>query len=157
MADSAKKVPPLPRLIARLTGARLCFGRPVTANGRTVIPVASVRSAGGGGFGRGPDEDAGGGGGGGMLEAHPVGFIEISSEGTRFERIDDGRMALRALATGSFAVLVAARMLTRRHKRLPDGAQAARRLRGRATAALPAPVATARRGRKRATHTSHRS
>ena len=96
-------MPPVNRLLARLTGARLCFGRPVVANGRTVIPVASVRSAGGGGFGRGKDGDDVGGGGGGVLEARPVGFIEISAEGTRFERIDDGRMALRALAAGSLA------------------------------------------------------
>jgi hypothetical protein len=118
MANQAKSVPPLPRLLARMTGARLRFGRPVSANGRTVIPVAGVRTVGGGGFGNGGARaNDSGGGGGGLLEARPIGFVEISAEGTRFERIDDGRAALRALAVGSLAVLVAGRVLTRRRRR----------------------------------------
>jgi hypothetical protein len=115
MANPAKSVPPLPKLLARLTGARLCFGRPVSANGRTVIPVAGVRTMGGGGFGGAPGSGDGGGGGG-ALEARPIGFIEISSEGTRFARIDDGRTTVRALAAGSLAVLVAGRVLSRRRR-----------------------------------------
>jgi len=155
MANPQKATPPLTRLLARLTGARLCFGRPVTANGRTVIPVASVRSAGGGGFGKGKAGDDSGGGGGGALDARPVGFIEISSEGTRFERIDDGRTALRALAAGSLAVLVAGRVLTRRRRRVPEGA----RLRGRHRAALPppGPPPPAKRRLLRGAHASQRS
>ena len=109
-------LPPAQRALARLTGARLCFGRPVEAKGRTVIPVASVRTAGGYGFGNEPGGGALGGGGGGALDARPVGFIEIGPEGTRFERIDDGRMALRALAAGSIAVLVIGRVVTRRRR-----------------------------------------
>jgi hypothetical protein len=141
MAGNSKSLPPLPKLIARLTGARLCFGRPVTANGRTVIPVASVRSAGGGGFG-GSAAQNGSGGGGGMLEARPVGFIEMSSEGTRFERINDGRTALRAIAAGSLAVLVAGRVLNRRRRRLPELAPLrGTRVRRRRTIVLPAPPA----------------
>jgi hypothetical protein len=119
MANQAKSIPPVQRLIARVTGARLCFGRPVSANGRTVIPVAGVRTAGGGGFGRAPGSGDSGGGGGGALEARPIGFIEISPEGTRFERIDDGRTALRAIAAGSFAVLVAGRVASRRRRQGP--------------------------------------
>jgi hypothetical protein len=148
MAGNAKSLPPLPKLLARLTGARLCFGRPVTANGRTVIPVASVRSAGGGGFGASPAQNGTGGGGGGMVQARPVGFIEMSAEGTRFERIDDGRTALRAIAAGSLAVLVAGRVLTRGRRRLPEpGALGRRRARGRRTIVLPAPPPPVRRGR----------
>jgi hypothetical protein len=140
MAGNSKSLPPLPKLIARLTGARLCFGSPVTANGRTVIPVASVRSAGGGGFGNSPAQAGTGGGGGGMLQARPVGFIEMSSEGTRFQRIDDGRTALRAIAAGSLAVLVAGRVLTRRRRGLPElGSLRRTRVRGRRTIVLPAP------------------
>src|SRR5690348_2851134 len=85
-------------LALRATGARLCYGEPVEADGRTVIPVASIEAAGGGGWGRAsggpeeeppPDDDAGGAGGkggglGGWVSATPVGFIEIGPEGTRF-------------------------------------------------------------------------
>jgi uncharacterized spore protein YtfJ len=111
----AEALPPSQRAIARMTGARLCFGRAVESAGRTVIPVASVRAAGGWGFG---DADGGGhgGGGGGALDARPVGFIELGPDGARFQRIDDGRTALRALAAGTLAVLVAGRVLSRRRR-----------------------------------------
>jgi uncharacterized spore protein YtfJ len=116
-------LPPAQRALARLTGARLCFGRPVEMEGRTVIPVASVRTAGGWGFGNQVDSSSSssgsGGGGGGALDARPVGFIEISAEGTRYQRIDDGRMALRALAAGSILALVAGRALSRRRGSAP--------------------------------------
>jgi len=104
-------------MLARMTGARLCFGRPVEFRGRTVIPVASVRAAGGYGFGENAAGGAGSGsGGGGALDARPVGFIEIGPDGTRFERIDDGRVALRMVAAGSLAMLVAGRVLLRRRQ-----------------------------------------
>jgi uncharacterized spore protein YtfJ len=123
-------LPPAQRALARLTGARLCFGRPVEAKGRTVIPVASVRAAGGYGFGGEPDgRERSGGGGGGTLDARPVGFIEIGPEGTRFERIDDGRMALRAIAAGSLAMLVVGRLLVRRRRGSLDRAPSRLRLR----------------------------
>ena len=48
-------------LLDRVSGARLCFGEPVTVGARTVIPVARVRTAGGWGWGTG-DETAQGGG-----------------------------------------------------------------------------------------------
>ncbi len=113
-------LPPGQRALARLTGARLCFGRPVESKGRTVIPVASVRTAGGYGFGSEPGGRQLGGGGGGALDARPVGFIEIGPDGTRFERIDDGRAALRVIAAGSLSVLVLGRLLVRRRRRGSD-------------------------------------
>jgi uncharacterized spore protein YtfJ len=123
-------LPPAQRALARLTGARLCFGRPVEAKGRTVIPVASVRTAGGYGFGGEPvGSERSGGGGGGALDARPVGFIEIGPEGTRFERIDDGRMALRAIVAGSLAMLVVGRVLVRRRRGSLDRAPSRLRLR----------------------------
>jgi uncharacterized spore protein YtfJ len=74
---------------ARAFGARLCFAEPVRHADRTVIPVASVLSAGGLGFGSQPDASISreGGGGGGALGARPVGFIEISGADARFRRI----------------------------------------------------------------------
>jgi uncharacterized spore protein YtfJ len=132
VAKDAQAIPPAQRALARLTGARLCFGKPVQLKDRTVIPVASVRTAGGYGFGN--DRQARGGGGGGALDARPVGFIEITPEGTRFERIDDGRTALRLLAVGSLAVLVVGRALARRRRIALVRAPSARRLRRAAQA-----------------------
>ena len=91
-----------------VTGARLCFGEPVTAGRRTVIPVARVRAIGGGGWGGSGTKGESGGGGGGTLEGTPVGFIELGDDGAQYHRIDDpdqiGRN-VRALA-GAAATLV---------------------------------------------------
>ncbi len=114
MAKAPQRVdaPALRRLAARVSGARLCYGKPVKSGGRTVVPVARVRVAGGWGFGTDPGADSRGGGGGGGLDARPVGFIEVGPEGARFQRIDDGFPAVRVLA-GATVALVAARRLVR--------------------------------------------
>jgi uncharacterized spore protein YtfJ len=154
MKKPAKELPPAVKLLARLTGARLCFGEAVSAGGRTVIPVASVRTAGGGGFGSGPPTSPGqGGGGGGAIDARPVGFIEIGPEGTRFERIDDGRAALRAVAAGSLALLLAGRVLTRRRRRI----ELPGRLRKRARITPPPPPPPRKRSLLARVAASHRS
>jgi len=66
------------------------FGDPISAEGKTIIPVARIRYGFGGGMGAGPtrsgDEQRlgqGGGGGGGVM-AVPVGVVEVSANGTRF-------------------------------------------------------------------------
>jgi hypothetical protein len=99
------------RLLAGARGARLCYGEPVQVDGRTVIPVARVRAAGG----------LGQGGGGGRFDAVPVGYIDVSTEGSRFEPIAQPRAGARALAAGGAAVaaLVAAAALRRPRRRLP--------------------------------------
>jgi len=138
VGKAEQALPPAQRALARLTGARLCFGRPVELKNRTVIPVASVRSVGGWGFGndgRGADRSAGGGGGG-LLDARPVGFIEIGPDGARFERIDDGLMPLRVIAASSLAVLVLGRALARRRRRRALPGVASRRLLRRPRAQL---------------------
>jgi uncharacterized spore protein YtfJ len=107
------------RLLARLTGARMCFGRPIHADGRTVVPVASVRGMGGLGFGRDGDAsgdrevaatDAGragevrrpdGGGGGGYVHARPLGFIDLGPEGARFQAIPAPGGAGRVIGIGA--------------------------------------------------------
>lgn len=113
-----KRVDPA-RLLDRLTGARLCYGEPVVAQGRTVIPVSRVRFAGGGGWGRGAQDD-GGGGGGGWFEAEPVGFVEVSASGSRYVEIPDRDKLQRTLRAGAAAVST-----------LAAGLAGARRLRGR--------------------------
>jgi hypothetical protein len=99
------------KLLAAARGARLCYGDPVQVEGRTVIPVARVRAAGG----------LGERGGGGRLDAVPVGFIEVSSTGTRFEPIEQPGGGARALAAGGAALtgLIAAAALRRQRRGLP--------------------------------------
>jgi hypothetical protein len=98
------------RATRRLTGARLCFGKPVHVGSRTVIPVASLRTIGGFGFGRAPeaagpeaeppsDAERLGGGGGGLLDARPIGFIDIGPEGACYRSIPHARP--RATVTGA--------------------------------------------------------
>lgn len=82
----------LNKTLSRLRGARLCYGEPVRRAGRTVIPVASVFASGGMGFGEqrpGESEqgESQGGGGGGIVKATPVGYIEVTEDGTHFRRI----------------------------------------------------------------------
>jgi hypothetical protein len=89
------------RFIDRLTGARLCYGKPVTGGDLTIVPVARVRVAGGfGGDGRGE------GGGGGAVQAAPIGYIEVGPDGSRFRAIDDPDRTLSVVR--SVAVTVAA-------------------------------------------------
>lgn len=101
------------RLLDRMSGARLCYGKPVTAGDLTVVPVARVRVA--GGFGG--DDD--GGGGGGAVEASPVGYIEVGADGASFRPIEDPDRALRVArsiavtAAAALGAMAALRSLTR--------------------------------------------
>ncbi|HSD77562.1 MAG TPA: hypothetical protein VLA98_09160 [Solirubrobacteraceae bacterium] len=114
--------PPLPaldRIIAGLSGARLCFGEPFEAAGRTLVPVARVRGA--GGVGR---RGQGGTPGGGRFDARPVGMLEIGPGGTRFERLPDPDAGARAGAAAAAAVAMLAGAATalgslRRRRRGP--------------------------------------
>ena len=89
-----------------VTGARMCFGEPITTGNRTVVPVARVRAIGGGGWG-GNRSDSGGGGGG-TIEGTPVGFIELGDDGARYHQIQDPDQLGRNLRTlaGAAATLV---------------------------------------------------
>ena len=111
----------LERLIDRATGARICFGEPVQVGATAVIPVSRVRVYGGFGFGRDEGEAKGGegGGGGGYVDAQPLGFIELRSDGSRYQAIDDPESSQKMLRAGATA---AATLLT--------AAAGARRLRG---------------------------
>ena len=97
------------------------YGDPVTAEGKTIIPVARVRYGFGGGGGRQGGEgvpvegggEAEGTGGGGGVEVSPVGYIEITSQGSEFVSFEEGKRAIRALL---IVALVAAFLLRRRRK-----------------------------------------
>jgi hypothetical protein len=110
-AASADRALATRKLLAAARGARLCYGEPVHVDARTVIPVARVRAAGG----------MGQRGGGGRLDAVPVGFIEVSADGARFEAIASPGAGGRALAGGAAALtgLVAAAVLRRQRRALP--------------------------------------
>jgi len=76
------------RSLVNQAGARTVYADPISGESRTVVPVARVRCGFGGGSGKRADKQEGGGGGGGFV-ARPVGFIEISTGGTRFVPIVD--------------------------------------------------------------------
>ena len=113
-------MPPAQAVLARLTGARLCYGKPIEVGERTIVPVAAIRTIGGFGYGKTRGKGSGdGGGGGGTLDARPVGFIEITPQGTRYEPIADNRLTLATIAGGALAALVAARSLSRGRRTRP--------------------------------------
>jgi uncharacterized spore protein YtfJ len=121
---------PLDRLVDRVTGAKLCFGEPVQVGATSVIPVSRVRFYGGGGWGSGGGADGGegdGGGAGGYLDAQPLGFIELRSDGSRYQEISDPERAQRMLkaGAGAAATLLAASAGARR---LRGGGRSARLL-----------------------------
>jgi uncharacterized spore protein YtfJ len=105
------------------TGVRTIFGEPISAEGRTIIPVARVAYGfgGGGGSGKHPghstEVDGEGAGGGGGVRAVPAGVIEITQEQTRFLRFDDWRPLAAAAAIGFGAGLVLAKWAGRSTRR----------------------------------------
>ncbi len=80
------------------------YGEPISANGKTVIPVAKIAygyglGAGTGGVGDSHARGEGGGGGGGV-RAVPVGVVEISDQQTRFVPISDRKKLTGAVLAG---------------------------------------------------------
>jgi uncharacterized spore protein YtfJ len=80
------------------------YGEPITAQGKTVVPVAKIiygYGAGAGTAGVGDSRARGeGGGGGGGARAIPVGVIEISDQPTRFVPISDRKKLTGAVVAG---------------------------------------------------------
>ncbi len=98
--------------------ASSCFGTPVTAGDRTVIPVAEVTYGVGFGFGAGSgdsqDETGSGGGGGGGAggRARGVAVIEIGPDGTRVLPVhDQTAITLAGLSFAAAATAIASRTL----------------------------------------------
>ena len=80
------------------------YGEPISAQGKTIIPVAKVAYGYGAGAGTGGVGDSnarGEGGGGGGARAIPVGVIEISDQQTRFVPISDRRKLTAAILIGT--------------------------------------------------------
>jgi uncharacterized spore protein YtfJ len=86
--------------LRRKANVNSVFGKPISAEGRTVIPVARVGYGFGVGFGISGEEgeSTGAGGGMGSVRSQPLGVIEVTPEAIRVEPlVDEEKMAL---ATG---------------------------------------------------------
>ena len=95
-------------------GARNVYGDPVSAEGRTILPVAQIRYGFGGGSGRhAGDKQGEGGGGGGGLVAKPVGVVEITAAGSRFIPIGEKRKLAAAVGMGICLGLLIAKARSR--------------------------------------------
>jgi uncharacterized spore protein YtfJ len=95
------------------------FGDAIESHGKTIIPVARVSYRLGAGGGGGADTDtekvnSGGGGGGGIVQAVPVGVVEVTEAGARFVRFFDPQMAAGLVAGGVLAGLLLRRLFRRR-------------------------------------------
>lgn len=97
--------------------ANAVFGKPVTADGRTVIPVAEVFYD----FEMGIEEGAPGaeeagsaGGGGGGMSVHPLAVVEVTPEITTVRPIiDEQRLAMAGALLIGWAVFCVAQALAR--------------------------------------------
>jgi len=86
-------------------GVKAIYGEPVSAQGKTIIPVAKLAygygaGAGTGGVGNSSAQGEGGGGGAGVC-AVPVGVIEISDQQTRFIPITSRKKLAGAIVLGT--------------------------------------------------------
>lgn len=95
------------RLAERLgvnASARTVFAEPVEREGVTVIPVAKVRYGFGGGGG---SEEGEGNGGGGMVQAFPLGYIELKDGESTFHRMrNPANVVSVVLAVGLVSMLM---------------------------------------------------
>jgi hypothetical protein len=132
------------RLVGRLGGGRLVYGRPVKVGDRAVVPVSRVRIAGGFGFGS-QESGEDGGGGGGLVDARPSGFIEVGPDGARYEAIPRDHGRLVAVAAGVAAGVLAGSAIA-------GTAVSARALRRLARSVAPTAKRVARRSSRRARH-----
>jgi uncharacterized spore protein YtfJ len=98
------------------------FGEPISAEGKTIIPVAKIAFGFGGGLGirevdsdgKEQDPETSGGGGGGGGAAMPVGVVEISEAGTRFVPIGIEKWLGAAMLFGVSAGFLLGKLSRRR-------------------------------------------
>jgi uncharacterized spore protein YtfJ len=98
--------------LRRKANVNAVFGKPVTAEGRTVIPVAEVAYDFEMGVEEGAVEEADVGGGGGGLDVRPLAVVEVTPQGTWVKPIvDEQRLALAGALLIGWAVFWLARTL----------------------------------------------
>jgi len=90
--------------LTRSAGVRSVYGEAISANGKTIIPVARIAYGFGGGRGRKHHEgdspnDEGEGAGGGVY-AVPIGVVEVTDAETRFVPLHDKRKLAGVLLLG---------------------------------------------------------
>jgi uncharacterized spore protein YtfJ len=107
------------RSLVNQSGAKTVYADPISSEGRTVVPVAKVRYGFGGGSGKKPGQDGEGGGGGGGFVAKPLGYIEISAQGTRFIPIVDPRDMALAAGVGICLGLFVGKLMSRKSRASP--------------------------------------
>lgn len=110
MSDTKEILRIITDRICAVAGARLAFGDPVHAEGRTVIPVARARF--GFGVGGGRSKKAGGGGGGAVVT--PAGIVEITADSAEFIRFARWKPVVLAAAAGFAAGFAVNQYLSRR-------------------------------------------
>ena len=103
---------------AATANVKQVFGESIAAQGKTIVPVARVWYHVGAGWGgrkaeSGEGGSDGGGGGGGVV-ATPVGVLEVTPDGVRFERFTDVRQVGILIGAGFLLGLVARRLLSSR-------------------------------------------
>lgn len=110
----------LPERLQRGADVKTAYGEPISAEGKTIVPVARVGYGFGGGLGtlRGAgDPDAlerGAGGVGGGLGVVPIGVVEVTRHETRFIPFSDYRKSAAAAGLGVLVGLfIASRFLRR--------------------------------------------
>lgn len=111
--DAAEAMKELAQVPER-TSAGHCFGAPVSAGDRTVIPVAEVSYGVGLGWGGGGDDEGAGSGGGGGAggKARGVAVVELSSDGVRVHPVyDQTAITLAGLSFAQAAAALASRTL----------------------------------------------
>ncbi|MGA2193559.1 MAG: spore germination protein GerW family protein [Nitrospirota bacterium] len=86
------------------------YGEPISAGGRTIIPVAKIAYGFGGGSHGGENADSGGGGG---VAAKPVGVLEVTPETTRYISLGMEKTIIGAVVAGVFLGLLLGKRLHR--------------------------------------------
>jgi uncharacterized spore protein YtfJ len=99
-AESKTQLEEVFKSIIDHAGARTVYGEHVSVDGKTILPVATIRYGfGGSSGGKGNNWQHGGGGGGGLV-AKPLGVVEITQLQTRFIPIFSSRALLVAVGLG---------------------------------------------------------
>lgn len=105
---------------------KVVFGDPIESAGVTVIPVATIRVAGGGGGGRGRgvaltedgQELEGGMGMGLQITSKPLGYIEIVNGAAKLVPIVDvTRLAVGSMIAGTLALMIIGKLWLKRVNR----------------------------------------
>jgi len=106
MTDSIQRLLDLLDGVQQKASVDAVFGEPVTAEGRTVIPVAEVAYGLGAGLGVAGEEGApSGGGSGGGIRARPLGVVEITADGVRVQPVvDEQKITLAAVLLTAWIV-----------------------------------------------------